>query len=499
MLCAACGTKDRSEIVEFCIPLEESPNDLAVARVVLDYDRFSASNRPTSADTARFLVATESPMTVVDLSLLNVATGDASAVVTQPEVKLGIADALSDPVAVRAAFWGIRAIGIHMPPLGPAGSEQTFAGLLGGNLLRRYAVRLFLGDDREGCMLPWRDEAPTWASLTFSPEYADTIDELSKDGYGVIKFDLAGGGQAEMEDEQFEFYPTRVAVGACVEPQPFDPTDPAITRIDDIPVTGVDAFLLIATGTQPLVLSETFYQRLVATKQAEPGSTWTANPSATSLYLPEGETYAQRDRLTRMVLIGNRSNRRGPCAELQQRRWIEWAERCRVNPDCNAVFSQEDKSRSLERKGSAVLELDVTRGATTTAPELPAYVVSDNTVLFWGLRAEMGTTTPVVDALVGTAFLRHFEVVLDYPNSRLIMRCASYKEHVAQLECDPSMDENDRRTWKSCCLPVGRLGTASCCDTRSLLNDSTGHRVARSCYCAGSPCCQYFRYEPEKK
>ena len=86
---------------------------------------------------------------------------------------------------------------MDLAPLGPAGSQEQYDGIFGGNLLRKYAVRLFLAEDRAGCKLPWVEQTPTWPSITFSPGYADTIAELSRDGYGVIKYELSGGGSAE--------------------------------------------------------------------------------------------------------------------------------------------------------------------------------------------------------------------------------------------------------------------------------------------------------------
>lgn len=490
-----CGSEPNSRVVEYCIPLEQDPQHLPVARVVLAYQRFSAEQPPTPADTLRFLVATESAQTVVDRVAIGGRTGDATGTTEVERIRLGVADAVSDRVAVRAAFWDARSLVMDLPPLGPAGQQRRYDGILGGNLLRKYAVRLHLRPDLARCRLPWEPGAPTWPSITFSPDYSDKRSELALDGYGVIRFNLAGGGNAVVQDAQFDFKATRVAVGACVQPQPFDPTDPSIGALQDIPVTGVDAYLLIASGTQPLVLSDSFYDRLEATKTVEEGATWIPSPQASSIFLGEGETFARQIDLQRVVLVGNRSSKRGPCAELQQRRWIEWAERCRVDPACYESLSDRDRSRGLGRKGSAVLEVDVTRGGGPAPAELPAYVISDDTVLFWGLRSEIGTEIPIVDGLVGAAFLEHFEVIIDYPNSRLIMRCAGYKGPVRQRACDPSIE--DPQQWKSCCLPAARLGTATCCDTRSLVNDE-GHRIPRSCKCANSPCCQYHRLTGEQ-
>lgn len=485
---AGCGEAPTSEAIEYCIPLEPGAGRVPTARVLLDYGRFDSDHRPTRADTVRFLVATESPFTVVDGRVAGVDTGDAS--VTTETLRLAVTDAVSEPVATRALFWDVSALVQPMDPLGPRGSEEQYAGWIGGDLLRKYAVRLVLQTDPT-CRLPWLEQVATWPSLTFRQELPDSAKELSADGYGVLPYDLVGGGTAELGGEGIRFGATRVTVGACVAPEPFDPTAPI--RMEDIPLTGVDAWVLVATGTQPLVLSESFYERLAATKSAERGEPWPAGVSAGSLFLPEGETFATQLGLERIALMSSRSDKQSPCMELQQRRRIEWAERCRADPECAATMNDEEQSVGLGKRGAAVLEVDVTRGGG--AP-LSTFVVSNETLLFSGLRGEMGTSAPAVDLLVGAAFLRYFEVLLDYPGSRLVMRCADYKAPVAARDCDPTAAADH---YASCCPGEATLAREgrSCCDTQGGV-DGAGRRHARSCHCAGSVCCQYFRYDPDK-
>lgn len=493
LLCLAlpavgCGKEPTSEAIEYCIPLEPGAGRVPTARVLPDYDRYDSENRPTRADTVRFLVATESPFTVVDREVLGVSTGDAS--VTEQNLRLAVTDAVSDPVATRALFWDVSALVQPLGLLGPRGSAERYDGVIGGDLLRQYAVRIVLETDPT-CRLPWLEQVATWPSLSFRQELPDSAKELSADGYGVLPYDLVGGGTAELRDASFSFGATRVTVGACVAPEPFDPTAPI--RMADIPLTGVDAWVLVATGTQPLVVSQSFYERLAATKSAERGEPWPTGLAAGSVFLPEGETFATQLGLERLALVSSRSDKQSPCLELQQRRRIEWAERCRADPECAATMNDEEQAVGLGRRGPAVLEVDVTRGGS--GAKLATFVVSDETLLFSGLRGELGTSVPAVDLLVGAAFLRYFEVLLDYPSSRLVMRCADYKVPVVARDCDPSASADH---YASCCPAEATLAREgrSCCDTSGGV-DGAGRRHARSCHCAGSVCCQYFRYDPD--
>lgn len=496
LLPTACGVPANSEVVEFCIPLEEGEaGALPVARIILDYKRYSVDDRPTASDTLRFLVATEVPMTTLDREASPLPTVDASEV-AQERADIALVDAVSSLVVGRATFWNLRSLNLPLGPLGPSGTEERYDGLLGGDVLRKYAVRFQLQADPR-CKLPWLDVVPTWPSITFFREIPDTRKELSSDGFGVIPFELAGGGSAEIKDEQFEFPATRVSVSACVDPEPFDPTVFVESLEEGIPLSGVDAEVLIATGTQPLLMSESFAERLKAQRLRQ-NPAWTVSPVPTSAYLPEGERAAERFAIRRMALVGNRSTGLSPCAELRRRRWIEYVERCRVTPGCSAVSSRE-LEESIKKKGVGVLEVDTERGDPAATPELTALVVSDETRLFSGLRDETSGQVPSIDLLVGAAFLRHFELIVDYPESRLVMRCVHYEVPSARDECDP--DAPAGSPAKTCCrasddpLAQGK----SCCQTDAQHDPASGFRLARSCRCEGTPCCQYFQYDPEEK
>lgn len=491
---AACGKPATSEVVEFCIPLEEGEaGELPVARVILDYKSYDPESRPTEADTHRFLVATEVPMTTLHRDLAPITTADGSSI-GQQRTDLAVVDAVSSLVVGRATFWNLRTLSAAFGSLGPSGAEASYSGILGGDVLRQYAVRFQLQADPR-CKLPWLDLVPSWPSITFFREIPDTHKELSNDGFGVILYTIAGGGFAEIQDDQFEFPATRVTVPACVEPAPFDPSVHVDNLEEGIPLSGVDAQVLIATGTQPILLSESFFERLVAVRSRQ-DPTWTVSPVSAGISLLEGEVAAQRFPLQRMALVGNRSGGLSPCGELRRRRWIEYAERCRVDPTCPPI-SDREWEESVKKKGSGVLEVDVTRG--TGSEELTAMVVPDETRLFSGLRAETGSQIPAIDLLVGAAFLKHFELILDYKESRIVMRCVDYQVPTARQECDP--DAPTGSDEKTCCPSESALvtGGQSCCQTNAYQEADRGFRLPRSCSCRGSPCCQYFRYDPEEK
>ncbi|MFH2005969.1 MAG: hypothetical protein ABI333_05210 [bacterium] len=462
-----CGSDPNSKAIEYCIPLEQG-FEVPVARVLLGYAAYSASDRPALSETKRFLVSSETPITVVDWGALE-STGEGTALALV-KISFAVLDATSPEVVGRAAFWDVSALALVMPTLGPAGGTDSFDGILGGDLLRKYAVRLVYDGD-ENCALPWLGSSFAPPSIKFSEALPDSDGELSSDGFGVIDFDLAGGGVASVNDTEHEFSATRVAVGVCVEPDPYEPellsfecADDKETRLSElraaVPESGVDAFGLIATGTRPVVLSESFGNHLAGMMQAMDPAWPASGVSSTTLHLPEGPLVAQRFELSRLALVGNRRSDMGPCRELALRRRVDLAVR----------FCQDAAVKdTLGDRAAAVLELDVTRAASGLATTLSAYQIADTSALLTGLRAETSSEIPAVDLLIGAEFLRHFEVWLDYPDTRLVMRCLNYVE--------PRV--TDKRGGTSCLH--ASAGETCCADDEE-------------CRCEGSACCQYYRW-----
>lgn len=467
----ACGSDVDTRAIEYCIPLETG-SDLPVARVLLGYERFSSTNRPTIADTNRFLVASEVPITVLHVTVME------SGPVELARTSLAVLDANSTEVVGRAIFWDVAALRMVLPSLGPAGQSVHYDGILGGDLLRKHTVRLVYDGDTT-CALPWLDSGFAPPSIKFSSALPDSDRELGNDGFAVIDYRLAGGGMAMVADRELQFGATRVAVGVCVEPDPYWPDDDASMTVECtnleaqleaiIPVTGVDAFGLIATGTQPLVLTESFYENL----SGQMGAGWPeSGETSTTIDLPEGTVDAVRVQLTRVALVGDRYNNRGPCSELALRRRIDLALR----------FCPSRVPADVAKRGASVLEVDTQRSTGSIQASLPAYRIPDSTKMWADLQAEVSTQIPGIDLLIGAALLRHFELWIDYPDSRLVMRCMNWVDPVSTA--DATQDDTGRPV-----LPcVHATAGETCC----------AGEAGRECRCEGSPCCQYYRWSAPK-
>jgi hypothetical protein len=463
----ACGSEADSRAIEYCIPLEAG-SDLPVARVLLGYEQYSATDRPVIADTNRFLVASESPITVLH--------GDdmEAGVVELARTTLAVLDADSSIVVGRAIFWDVDALRMVLPSLGPAGQSLGYDGILGGDLLRKHSVRLVYDEDTS-CALPWMEDGFAPPSIKFSSALPDSDGELGNDGFAVIDYKLAGGGTAMVDDRELQFGATRVAVGVCVEPDPYWPDDDSSLMVECtdleaqlealIPETGVDAFGLIATGTQPLVISESFYENL----SGQMGSGWpVGGETATTIDLPEGTVDAVRLELSRIALVGDRYDSRGPCAELALRRRIDLALR----------FCPTRVPSDVAKRGASVLEVDTQRSSGSVPVSLPTYRISDSTKMMSGLQAEVSTQIPGIDLLVGAALLAHFELWIDYPASRVVMRCMNWVDPVSTS--DATADDQGRPVLPCVHATAGQ----TCC----------AGEAGRECRCEGSPCCQYYRW-----
>lgn len=459
---AACGGGGgTSEIIEFCTPIMTDVSMPPEACTVL----MPGDLPPLASQVSRFLLATEVPITTVDVATFAAATGDSTDNLSlrfASDTVLAVVDAISmaadDPVVGRALFSGFSFLVQPIPALGPGGGTRQYEGLLGGDLLRRYAVRICYEPDPQ-CVLPWVDPQQRFSTITFIQEVSDSDRELSADGFSVIRFGLAGGGTMVLNDKAVNFGATRVPVGACLGARPFDPLQfypaeldpPDATAIpvsnmeqlhELIPESGASLFLLVATGTFPLILGRGAFERLLSRSESPPATT----PS--SFFLMEGEVEADRTEIPWLALTGNASSDLSPCGELARRRRIAWIRYWGMD--------QKDGTWRLDEKGASV--------ARISSP-IATYVIEDTTDLFQGIRFEMTPGSPQIDGMVGHDFLKHYEMVLDYPEGRLIMRCASCFQPDLQTEICPPMETLD-------------ASSMSCCDTSR-------------CICPSSaPCCQ---------
>lgn len=448
---ASCGGGESLLFLEYCIPIQVQTQEdaagpqLPLVGVVLNYASYASAPLSGTDAVQSFVIATEVPVSIFQDETL--PTG---AMVLRT-VGLAVVDALSagtgHPVAARVAFSSLPAWAVpDARKIMPAVEMQ---GVLGGDVLRKFAVRFFYGEDRQ-CSFFWDEQKRFWPNILLLREQPATAADLADDGYAVVPYQLGGGGQFIVDGALHDLPATRVTVQVCMNPDPFPlrPDDPSLgpPAVDGhYPVSGVDMFALVATGTPYLLTTEGGFERIRANMESR-GQI--PDIQETRVLMPEGaQTTRQIANVARMAVIGGVSSSVGACAELARRRGQEWARRNPTLP--NPYF------RDAESSGAAVAEVDLQRNGSGDG--FPVAEVDSSRQYWQGLWAETLPDLPQIDLVLGHPFLRFFEFTVDYPQSRMMFRCLRY----------------------NCSSPL-----APCC------------RRDGTCTCPlADPCCQYYHFK----
>ncbi len=390
-----CGSDSPPIFLEYCIPVDAG-SDVPHVGVVLDYDSISEAPDSGSEAVSDFVVATESPLTVIP--------GDSS----YSSRSLVVVDRYSSSkVAARLVFPEMNLLSTtDIQSLLPF-ADHVPDGILGGDVLRRFAVRFHYSSDPQ-CTFDWTP-GTYWPSVTFLREVPDRDHSLALDGFAVIPFTLAGGGNMVASGSEYALGATRVGVWLCLNPDPFDLSDPPEAVDGHFPVSGIDAYGLIATGSSALVTTGRMAERLSedASITQEGGVTISAM----------GETIEGQHihGLRRMAVVGNVSEELSPCAELAKRRGREYA---RHNPNTRRY------PKDLNGPVAPAVVIEV--GDASSVPELDTLVLPENSAFWTSLWEETSPQVPMYDVLIGGAVLKYLEFTVDYPQRRFITRCAHY-------------------------------------------------------------------------
>lgn len=231
--------------------------------------------------------------------------------------------------------------------------------------------------------------------------------------------------------------------------------------------SGVDVKLLVATGFPGMAIGAAAYDRLRGMGAAAQALA----ASSDRLHLPDpdddgpnGEglpvaqvqlgggtvTIAEPDNrdpnnpttitntytLSALAMVG-RELYFGPCNELARSR------RQRRVPPSGAIIRATEaaclqrpgQSQLPEIQGCVMQESNTalcddanTQNAVAAYVEvvkpLPAYVMADTAPILAGINADVRPTNATVEGIIGTALLQRLTTTIDYPNGRLIVRCA---------------------------------------------------------------------------
>jgi hypothetical protein len=216
----------------------------------------------------------------------------------------------------------------------------------------------------------------------------------------VLPQPFRGGGTLILGGAEVRFPNRRIAIDACLAPNP----DPSLPQRD----RGVDALLVLSTALSTSLLNESAYARYREVFPAEPALEALAEDT---VFLPSGPVTGRLTFLPSIALVGNLSSSpRAPCRQVYASHLLEGGS-CRPGFDCPC----EDGEKFCD--APAIVEL---------APpgRLPVLIVPDSNRTLQALRTELRPDRPEVDGILGTSALAAIELDIDYAHNRLLARCA---------------------------------------------------------------------------
>lgn len=220
----------------------------------------------------------------------------------------------------------------------------------------------------------------------------------------VFPSPFSGGGTLIIGGAEVGYTGGRVALGACAA------YDITVGTGDERPsYAGVDLLFVLSTGIAPSILGQAAYERYA---RAVPGTPSLSSLADTTLYLPSGAITGKAGTIQRLALTGEASELRGPCKELYAN-YLMSTDECTKRPTISNDDCPCNEGRFCRTAGA--VELDTT---------LDVVVVSDVNPLLQALRNELRPDLPEVDGILGVHALSALSVDFDYPNNRVLARCA---------------------------------------------------------------------------
>jgi len=366
---------------------------------------------------------------------------------------------------IRARFNDVSVLPLGLDPAGPGI-------VLGADVLKNLSMQIVFGAPQ--VTFWFAQNAPD--SFFGAPQCTGTADAPTCTA--VLHFNLQGGGELTAVSQPdflgltgpVEFGPSRAVLRVCAGADPADPVnDPppvCCARADAVKqATGANLALVIATGVGPTVLSQSAWNRVVATQAvAPPPPAAGAALSIPWLSAPlTSVTWSTLPRLALVDLEADPSVNPGACVELGRARRMEWVERQQTagSAACFQPCDADLGDGSKAQNSAGYLEL---------GGPLPVAIIPDGTGFLESLRAELRQQGPQIDGLLGTNILATTTLELNYGASpaRALFTCDPAAPRTACLATPRCIRQNSPGDLHSCfglppqprpaptmCLPSG--------------------------------------------
>ncbi len=376
LLPGCTSTSDRVDPFPVSVDVSNGPISITVS------DGESGERLPAVVDTM-------APVTLID----GFVPGEAVPAPRRRDVELLLYSGAGASAVPRVALSGVSSFELHPCPAtdayceaGLGSQREPVRAILGADVLSRRAVRFDLPR----------------AALQFFPDIAGSDADRGDACDAVFKSPFAGGGTLVLGGSEETFTGNRLALGACLD---YDTSAP------DQGDRGSDVLFIIGTGAPVSLLSESAYERyraLVDDPQLAPAL---ADLPATTVYLPSGPIEARMGSINRIALVGQGSDKRGPCQELYANHVMS-VNGCRV-----PVQLTEDECvcyKATFCSTAAAVEID---------RPFSVAVINDLEPLLQALRDELRPAFPEVDGILAPGAMAPLAFDVDYPNSRALARC----------------------------------------------------------------------------
>ena len=277
--------------------------------------------------------------------------------------------------------------------VGTPAAPREFDAIVGMNAFFGDALRLHLASD------PAAD--PDFIYIL--PDLGGTEPTRTYSCDAVFPSPYRGGGTAIVGGTELPFTNTRIAVDACLAPNP----DPFILQSQ----RGVDVLFVASTAIGVSLLDQSAYERYRALVTTAPAF---EDLPEDSVLLPSGAVGGRRANIATIDFAGkSSSNPRSPCRQMFASRLMIQHD-CTLGDDCPCTV--DDPNNGTYCGVPAIIELAPPTG-------FDVLIVDDNDPTLQALRTELRPDQPEVDGVLGTSAIRELELDLDQPNNWMLARC----------------------------------------------------------------------------